>query len=83
LRRRPHYGSVKNVDKILCWFCGAGIEETDTYAVMISIESLWLENGSKGHDHPLQRIWAHSEGTAERMRGATINLDISIFLKSE
>ncbi len=84
LRRLPHYGSVKNVDKILCWFCGAAIEATDTYAVMISIQSLWRwKMGSKGDDHPLQQIWAHSGCAAERMRGATMDLDVSIFHESE
>ena len=63
-----------------CWFCGEGVDEIDAGAVMICIQSLWRWNsGSPSEDDPLQQIYAHSECTKERMRGATMDLEPSTF----
>jgi hypothetical protein len=63
-----------------CWFCGEGIERTDTGAVMINIESLWRwAEGKRNDDDPWQTIYAHSQCAKDRMAGATMNLEPSIF----
>ena len=63
-----------------CWFCGAGIERIDAGAVMINIESLWpWAEGTRCADDPLQSIYAHSLCTKDRMAGAKMSLDPSVF----
>ncbi len=63
-----------------CWFCGQGIELDDTHAVMITVENLWRwEAGSTSEDDPLQSVYAHSTCARDRMDGANMALDSSLF----
>jgi hypothetical protein len=63
-----------------CWFCGESIERSDTGSVIISVESLWRwDAGSEGHDDPQQSVYAHAKCAKERMKGATANLEPSVF----
>lgn len=63
-----------------CWFCGKGIERLDARAVMIQVESFWRWNdGQRGEDGPWQTIFAHSACAKDKMRGATMNLEPSVF----
>jgi hypothetical protein len=63
-----------------CWFCGKVIEPTDTAAVMIGVQSLWRwDSGVRRNDDPWQDIYAHSTCAKERMRGATMDLEPSVF----
>ena len=63
-----------------CWFCGQGIERTDTGAVMITLESIWRwEVGSHSDDDPLQSVYGHSYCAKNRMKGATMDIEPSIF----
>jgi hypothetical protein len=63
-----------------CWFCGHGINRTDTGAVMISIGNLWLwDAGSRSEDDPWQAIYAHAACARERTKGATMEIEPHIF----
>jgi hypothetical protein len=46
-------GLIAVMTKYQCWFCGHGIEEADTGAVVISLQSFWRwKSGSQGDDDP-------------------------------
>lgn len=63
-----------------CWFCGNGIDRTDTGAVMISIGNLWRwDSGAQRDDDPWQSIYVHSECAKDRMRGPTMTIEPSVF----
>ncbi len=63
-----------------CWFCRNDIELDDPGAVMIVVESLWRwDAGSRSDDDPWQQIYAHSMCAKERVRGATMKLEPSVF----
>jgi hypothetical protein len=63
-----------------CWFCGPGIERDDAHAVMITVENVWRwEAGSMSEDDPLQSVYAHSTCARDRLNGATMSLDPSLF----
>jgi len=63
-----------------CWFCGRGIERVDTGAVLIAIEGLWRwDAGNVASDAPHQAIYAHSSCAKDRLKGATMSIEPSIF----
>ena len=63
-----------------CWYCDKDIDRTDIGAVAISVESLWRwDAGSRDDDDPWQRVYAHASCAKERMRGATMSLEPSVF----
>ncbi|MGZ3274230.1 MAG: hypothetical protein ACXU8Z_10740 [Caulobacteraceae bacterium] len=63
-----------------CWYCDNDITRTDTGAVAIIVESLWRwDSGERRDDDPWQQVYAHSICAKERMRGATMSLEPSIF----
>jgi hypothetical protein len=63
-----------------CWFCGHGIERADAGAVMITLEGLWRRQaGSRSEDEPLQSVYSHSLCAKDRLKGATMNIEPSIF----
>ncbi len=63
-----------------CWFCGHQIARSDAGAVMLQVESLWrwAEN-TRAADDPCQSIYAHSECAKDRLAGATMKLEPSMF----
>ena len=63
-----------------CWFCGQGIERSDTLAVLITVENLWhYDAGSVSKYDPQQNVYAHSTCAQARLQGETMALDPSIF----
>lgn len=63
-----------------CWFCGQDIERDDAHAVVITVENLWRwESGSATDDDPLQSVYGHSVCVRDRLTGATMDLDPSLF----
>lgn len=63
-----------------CWFCGLGVEQDDAHAVMITVENLWRwEADSPSEDDPMQSVYAHSSCASDRLKGATMDLDPSLF----
>ncbi|PTD18312.1 hypothetical protein CV103_15505 [Sphingomonas fennica] len=67
-----------------CWFCGEGIERSDGDALMIGIESLWRwAEGTRRKDAPYQNIYVHSRCAMDRMAGATMDLETSVFGEEE
>ena len=63
-----------------CWFCGEAIDCADGGAIMITVESLWSwADGKRGKDDPTQSIYVHSRCAKERMAGATMQLEPSVF----
>ncbi len=63
-----------------CWFCGGGIDREDKGALLVGIESLWLwAEGKRGKDDPFQNIYIHSRCAKDRMAGATLDLEPSVF----
>ncbi|OYY72336.1 MAG: hypothetical protein B7Y47_04770 [Sphingomonas sp. 28-63-12] len=63
-----------------CWFCGVGIDRDDKSAVLVSVESLWRwADGERGKEDPFQNIYIHSTCAKDRMTGATMELDPSVF----
>jgi hypothetical protein len=72
--------SVGIMNEYQCWFCGEGIERADTGALMISVEGLWRwDAGSRSEDDPWQSIYVHSKCAKERLNGATMSLEPSVF----
>ena len=68
------------MNEFQCWFCGDGIERPDSGAVLINVESLWRwVDEVRGPDDPWQSIYAHSKCAKDRMAGATMNLEPSVF----
>jgi hypothetical protein len=67
-----------------CWFCGEGIERSDTGAILVTVENLWRNDaGSVSEDDPLQNVYAHSSCAKVRMQGYTMTLEPSIFGEDE
>lgn len=63
-----------------CWFCGAGINRDDAGALLVSVEGLWRwAEGRRATDDPFQNIYVHSHCAKDRMAGATMNLEPSVF----
>lgn len=63
-----------------CWFCGQGIDRADASAVVMTVESLWRwDAGSPREDDPVQSVYAHSSCAKDRLKGATMDLEPSIF----
>ena len=63
-----------------CWFCAQGIERDDAHAVMITVENLWRwESASRREDDPIQSVYAHSACVRDQLKGATMELDPSLF----
>jgi hypothetical protein len=63
-----------------CWFCGAGIDRDDQGALLISVEGLWRwAEGRRGGDDPFQNIYVHSICAKDRLSGATMNWEPSVF----
>lgn len=63
-----------------CWFCDQGIERTDIGAAMVTVESLWRwDAGSRNDYDPSQSIYLHSQCAKDRMKGATMEIDPSVF----
>jgi hypothetical protein len=62
-----------------CWFCGKGIERADTGAVIITLEGLWHRQAGSNDEDPLQAIYAHSVCAKDRLKGATMTIEPSIF----
>lgn len=63
-----------------CWFCGQGIDRSDTGAILITVENLWrYDVGSTSKDDPLQSVYAHSACAKDRLRGATMTFEPAIF----
>ena len=63
-----------------CWFCGQGIDRSDSGAVMVTVESLrrWAA-GRRDDDDPWQSFFAHTACAKERLAGATVELERHIF----
>lgn len=73
-------GHDKSMNDYQCWFCGESITRTDKGAVIVNIESLWRwDAGSLDDDGPSQDVYAHSRCAKEKMMGATMDLEPSIF----
>ena len=80
LRATPHHVIFQIMSEYQCWFCGEGIERTDTGAVMISVESFWLwADDKRAPDDPYQVIYAHAQCAKSRMAGSRMVLEPSIF----
>jgi hypothetical protein len=63
-----------------CWFCEQGIEQKDAGAVMITVESLWRwAEESQSDDDPVQSVYAHSHCAKAGLKGATMDIEPSIF----
>jgi hypothetical protein len=63
-----------------CWFCGEGIDRDDDGALLVSVEGLWRwAEGGRRDDGPFQNLYVHSHCAKERMAGATMNLEPSVF----
>ncbi|WBY08799.1 hypothetical protein PIB19_05035 [Sphingomonas sp. 7/4-4] len=63
-----------------CWFCGEGIDRDDRGALLVSVESLWRwAEGKRGKDDPFQNIYIHARCAKDRMAGATMELEPSVF----
>ena len=63
-----------------CWFCGEGIERSDTGAVLITLESLWRwDSRISRRKRPAQSVYGHSACARGRMKGATMEIEPSIF----
>lgn len=73
-------GMKSHMNEYQCWFCGQGIERNDTGAVMIALEGLWRwEAGLRSGDDPLQSVYGHSVCVKSRLKGATMDIEPSIF----
>ena len=73
-------GRIATMTEYQCWFCGQGIERKDAGAVMITLEGLWRwEASSPSEDDPLQSIYSHSLCAKDRLKGATMDIEPSIF----
>ena len=67
-----------------CWFCGEGIDRTDSGAIIMTVENLWRwEAESASEDDPMQSVYAHSTCAKDRLQGATMDLDPSVFDESD
>jgi hypothetical protein len=52
--------------------------------VMFGVQNIWRwESGVLKDDDPYQAVYAHSQCTKDRMRGATMSLDPSTFLEAD
>ena len=72
--------TMATMNEYQCWFCGRGIERSDIGAVLIAIEGLWRwDAGSTEEDASRQAVYAHSACAKDRLRGATMQLETSIF----
>ena len=70
--------------KYACWFCGQSIDRSDIGAVVIHLEGLWRwDSGVTEEDDPYQAVYAHSACAKERLRGATMRLEPSIFAEED
>lgn len=76
----PNLANALLGDSFECWFCGLGIDRTDSPALSISASSLW--NGG-AEAKPTQIIYAHWHCAETRMKGAKMTLDRDIFLPDE
>ena len=84
MRLPPSCRTIHDMLDFQCWFCGDGIDRNDDSALMVSVESLWrwLE-GAREKDAPFQTIYAHSRCAKDRMAGATMQLEPSVFGKED
>jgi hypothetical protein len=63
-----------------CWFCGQGIERSDSGAVLIGVESLWRwESSFRKDNDPYQQVYSHKECAKSRLSGASMPLEPNIF----
>lgn len=63
-----------------CWFCGRGIERSDDGAILITLEGLWRwHDASRADDDPFQQVYAHSACAKVRLKGATMDIEPSVF----
>lgn len=63
-----------------CWFCARGIERSDDGAVLITLEGLWrCHDGPRTNDDPIQLVYAHSSCARQRLKGATMDIEPSVF----
>ncbi len=67
-----------------CWFCDWPIERTDPGAVLVHVRGFWAWNdGSNADDDPAQDVYAHSACAKDRLKGATMTLEPSVFLEDD
>jgi len=68
------------MDEFSCWFCDRVIDRSDPGAVLIHLRSFWCWfDGSSTEDRPTQDVYAHSGCAKDRLVGARMTLDPSIF----
>lgn len=59
-----------------CWFCGDGIDQSQTDSLRLVIEPLWSDD----EDSPSQDIYAHFSCAQTRMPGAKMTLERGTFV---
>lgn len=62
-----------------CWFCDQKIDRSDEGAVLITFESLWRWHDGPRTDDPAQQVYAHSSCAKQRLKGATMDIEPSMF----
>ena len=58
-----------------CWFCGEGIDRSDTAAILINASGLWTE----GEDTPSQEFYLHSTCAVHRLKGVNMKFELDVF----
>jgi len=63
-----------------CWFCDRGIERSDDGAILVTLEGLWRwHDGPRSNDDPIQQVYSHSSCAKQRLNGATMDIEPSVF----